>query len=146
MKRSPNFLLLALALSAHCTHAASPDPALLGCWRSTSIVLHLQDGTKTEDRSGRCTLQFKDDQLESQCGSARSYATTYRYEIVRPNVYKTTMTGSTFRTDLMGSTREYEYRIDGDRLLLVTHPPVATPAPPSATVKVESESARMPCP
>ena len=144
MKPIPHALLLTLGLTAFHAHAS--DPALLGCWRSTSIVLHLQDGTTTEDRSGRCTLQFKEDQFESQCGAARSLASTYKYEIVRPNVYKATMTASTFSTQLLGSTREYEYRVEGDRLLLVTQPPTATPAPPSATVKVESESTRVPCP
>jgi hypothetical protein len=146
MKPNPKAFLLAMALAAPCTQAASPDPALLGCWRSTSIVLHLQDGSKTEDRSGRCTLRFQDDQLESQCGAARPAATTYRYEVVRPNVYQTTMTASTFQTGLIGAKREYEYHVDGDRLLLVTHPPAPTPAPPTAAVKVESESTRMACP
>ncbi|MCG2593974.1 hypothetical protein LZ009_14425 [Ramlibacter sp. XY19] len=145
MLRSPLALLLASLLTATLAQAA-PDPALLGCWRSTSIVLHLQDGSKTEDRSGRCTLNFKDDQFESQCGAAKSLASTYKYEIVRPNVYKATMTGSTFSTQLLGSTREYEYQVDGERLLLVTRPPTATPPPPGATVKVESESTRIPCP
>ena len=56
------------------------------------------------------------------------------------------MTGSTFSTQLLGSSREYEYQVDGERLLLVTRPPTATPPPPGATVKVESESARVPCP
>jgi hypothetical protein len=138
--------VIALAVATLWVQAAAADPALLGCWRSTSIVLHLQDGTKTEDHSGRCTLNFKDDQFESQCGAAKSLASTYKYEIVRPNVYKATMTGSTFSTQLLGSTREYEYHVEGDRLLLVTQPATANPPPPGATVKVESESQRMPCP
>jgi hypothetical protein len=56
------------------------------------------------------------------------------------------MTASTFQTTMIGAKRDYEYRIDGDRLLLVTHPPTATPVPPTAAVKVESESTRMACP
>lgn len=139
--------LACLALAASWSHAAAPDPSLVGCWRAVKIVLYTQDGSKVEDTSGRCTLQFRDDQVESACGTSNGTATTtYRYRVDRPEVYVTTMTGSTFRTDLIGSTREYEYHVDGDRLVTVTHPPVTAPAPPTATQRVESEAARTPCP
>jgi hypothetical protein len=139
--------LLAGAFAVLGAHAAQADASLAGCWRSASIVMQFQGGAQSEDRSGRCTLQFEDDRILSTCQTSTGSAVTrYRYEIVRPNVYRATMTGSSFRTDLVGSTREYEYRIDGDKLLLVTHPQTTSPAPPSAAVRVESESKREACP
>ena len=98
--------LFLLASIAPCLHAAPLDPSLIGCWRATKIVLYAQNGSRIEDTSGRCALQFKEDQLESACLTARGMArVTYRYRIVRPNFYETTMAASTFTTDLIGATR-----------------------------------------
>ena len=139
--------LLSFALIAPCTQAAAPDPSLLGCWRAVRIVLHTQDGKKAQDTSGRCSLHFTDDQFESSCmTSGGTSTTTYRYQIVRPGVYQSTLASSTLRTDLAGSTREYEYHVDGDRLVTVTHPLVKQPASPTATVRVELEAAKTQCP
>lgn len=139
-------LLLSFLCIVPCVHAAS-DPALLGCWRATKIVLITPDGEKAEDTSGRCTLQFKEDQFESTCKTASGTAiTTYRYQVVRPQVYAATMAGSTFRTEMVGSTREYEYRITGDHLRTVTLPPAMAFAAAAAAQRVETEAARAPCP
>jgi hypothetical protein len=130
--------IFALAFAASSVHAAGADPSLVGCWRSVHIVQYVGDAPNVEDRSGRCTLQFEPDHFESRCASSSGTAvTTYRYEIVRPNFYSATMTGSTFRTSLIGSTREYEYHVDGDRLRIVTKPTPGT--------RMESESQKVAC-
>lgn len=128
--------------------APSADAGLLGCWRANKIVLYMQDGTKAEDTSGRCTLQFKQTLFESTCKTTNGTSTTaYRYQVVRPQVYAATMASSTFKTDMIGSTREYEYRIDGDQLRTVSVPPAKPPEPPAvAAPRVETEAARTPCP
>ena len=139
--------LLPLAFATFNSHAAAPDPALLGCWRAAKIVLHTQDGAQAEDTSGRCTLRFTEDRLESTCKTARDTATTtYRYEIVRPQVYAATMTGSSFRTEMVSSTREYQYHVEGDRLRTVTVPPAMAFAAAAAAQRVETEAHRTPCP
>ena len=139
--------LLGLAFAAPWSHAAAPDPSLVGCWRAVRIVLQLQDGSKMEDTSGRCVLQFKEEQFESACGTASGTATTtYQYRIVRPGFYSATMTGSTFRTDLVGSAREYEYHVEGERLVTVNKPQVPVPAPATATTRVETEATKIACP
>lgn len=146
MKSLAPSTLLSLALIAPSTQAAAPDPSLLGCWRAVRIVLHTADGKKAQDTSGRCSLHFTDNQFESSCmTSGGTSTTTYKYEIVRPGVYQSTLASSTLRTDLAGSKREYEYRVDGDTLVTVTHPRVQQPASPMATVSVELEAARTPC-
>ena len=143
MRPSARACLFCLALVAPWGYAAAPDPSLLGCWRAVRIVLHTQDGGKTEDTSGRCMLHFKDDSFASTCGTTAGVATTsYQYRIERPNFYLATMTGSTFRTSLVGSTREYEYHVDGDRLTTVAVPQATSPTP---TPRVESESVKTPC-
>lgn len=129
-------------------HAVAPDPALLGCWRATKIVLHTPDGEKAEDSSGRCTLQFKEDQFDSTCktSSGTTSTTTYRYQVVRPQVYAATMASSSFRTEMVGSTREYEYRIDGDHLRTVTVPPPKVSVAATTASRVETEASRVTCP
>lgn len=147
MNRLIRSLCLCLALAAPWARAVVADPALLGCWRAAKIVLTTPDGEKAEDTSGRCTLQFKEDQFESTCKTASGTATTtYRYQVVRSQVYAATMAGSTFRTEMVGSTREYEYRITGDQLRTVTVPPAMAFAAAAAAQRVETEAARAPCP
>jgi hypothetical protein len=147
MNRLIRSLCLCLALAAPWAHAVVSDPALLGCWRAAKIVLTTPDGEKAEDTSGRCTLQFKEDQFESTCKTASGTATTkYRYQVVRPQVYAATMAGSTFRTEMVGSTREYEYHITGDQLRTVTVPPAMAFAAAAVAQRVETEAARVPCP
>ncbi|HVE53807.1 MAG TPA: hypothetical protein VNB23_10550 [Ramlibacter sp.] len=147
MKSFAHSFVLALALVAPWSHAAAPDPSLLGCWRAVTIVQFLKDGSKMEDSSGRCTLQFKEDQFDSTCMSARGTVTSiYRYRIERPNVYLATMAGSSYRTTLIGSTRKYEYKVDGDRLTTRADIQPTEPAAPTAAVRVETEAARMECP
>jgi hypothetical protein len=147
MNRLIRSLCLCLALAAPWARAVVADPALLGCWRAAKIVLTTPDGEKAEDTSGRCTLQFKEDQFESTCKTASGTATTtYRYQVVRPQVYAATMAGSTFRTEMVGSTREYEYRVTGDQLRTVTVPPAMAFAAAAAAQRVETEAARAPCP
>jgi hypothetical protein len=136
-----------LAFVAPWIHAAAPDPALTGCWRAVKIVLITQDGSKVEDTSGRCTLRYKDDGLESACGtSGGPSTTTYRTRILRPGFYAATMVGSTFKTDLLGSTREYEYKVAGDRLTTATQPQIKVPTAPAGAGRVELEATRTPCP
>ena len=138
--------LLCLTLLAPVGYAAAPDQSLTGCWRTVRIVLYAQDGSKTEESSGRCALRFEDDRLESTCATATGKAiTTYQYRIDRPHVYLATMTGSTFRTSLVGTTREYEYHVDGDRLVTVATSQVISPGAQAVAPRVESEAARMPC-
>lgn len=147
MKFFPPHLVLPLALVAASSNAAAPDPSLTGCWRAAKIVQHFQDGSQAEDSSGRCMLRFQEDQLESSCATANgSVSTTYRYRIERAHFYLATMAGSTFATSLIGSTREYEYRVEGNRLFTATNLQVTQPAAPTAMVRVETEAARMPCP
>lgn len=133
------------AAFASAGQAAAPDPSLAGCWRAARIVQHFKDGSKGEDTSGRCTLQYNGDQLVSSCASAVGTVTsTYRYRIEKANFYLATMTGSTYRTTLMGVTREYEYRVDGDRLTTAINLKVVEPTP-ATVVRVETEAARMAC-
>lgn len=99
-----------------------------------------------EDTSGRCTLKFSEDRFESTCGTSTGAATTtYQYRIARPNFYVATMTASTFRTSLVGSTREYEYHVDGDRLVTAATSQPTSPAAGTVAPRVESEAARTPC-
>ncbi|MFN4117797.1 hypothetical protein [Acidovorax sp.] len=147
MNRSLRLALLALAAAAPWAHAAPSDPALLGCWRAARIVLYTQDGSKAEDTSGRCTLRFRETQFESTCLTSKGMAvTTYRYEVTRPGAYATTMAGSSFRTEMIGSTREYEYQVQGDQLRTVSAPPKGPVAASSAPPRVETDAVRTPCP
>ena len=148
MKFLAHRLVLGLALvSPFCSLAEVPDPSLVGCWRAVKIVQHFKDGSRAEDTSGRCTLQYKDDQLVSSCASAAGTVTsTYRYRIEQPNFYLATMTGSSFRTSLLGGTREYQYHVDGEKLTTASNLQDAELAAPTVMVRVETAAARMASP
>lgn len=147
MKLLVRSCLLCLASIASWSHAAAPDPSLIGCWRAVKIVLYSEDGSKAEDTSGRCTLQFKEGEFESACGTAGgTVTTTYRYQVVRPNVYAATLARSTLRTDLAASAREYQYHVDGNRLVTVSIPHGNPAGGPAAKARVETEAERVPCP
>lgn len=139
--------LLGLLCTASWAQAAAPDPALLGCWRATTIVLHTADGARLEDRSGRCTLRFKEEQLESTCRTTQGLATTtYQYQIVRPQVYATTLAGSTVRTEMARTTREYAYRIEGERLHTASVPSTTVPDASATGPRTETDATQVPCP
>jgi hypothetical protein len=147
MKCFARACVLGLSCVGLLSHAAAPDPSLTGCWRAVKIVLYVEDGSKAEDTSGRCVLEFKDDQFVSTCKTSSGVATTsYQYQVVRPNFYTVKMTASTFRTELIGSTREYEYRIEGDRLFTSTAPQPKVRVPATAAPRVETEATKTPCP
>ena len=147
MKCFARWCALPLCLAALASHAAAPDLALLGCWRADKIVLHTPDGEKAEDRSGRCTLQFKEEEFISTCQTTRDVATTtYRYRVVRPQVYAATMKGSSFKTEMVGATREYEYRAEGDTLRTVTVPPPKVSLAATTASRVETDATRVACP
>ena len=140
-------LLASLSVLGACACTAAPDPALAGCWRSVKIVQTLADGSKIEDTSGRCMLEFRATQFDSVCTTSAGLraSSTYSYEITRPNAYSATMTGSSFRTQLIGSKRDYDYRIDNGRLFIVTTPQATVPGS-AAAVRSESESVKETCP
>ena len=72
--------------------------------------------------------------------------TTYRYRVVRPQVYAATMAGSSFKTEMVGATREYEYRVDGDHLRTVTVPPPKVSVAAATASRVETQATRVECP
>ena len=146
MKSLARSCLLCLALVATGSHAAAPDPSLVGCWRAAKIVQYSKGGSKVEDTSGRCMLRFTEDQLASTCATARGAVTsTYSYRVVRRGFYAATMASSTFQTSLLGSTREYEYHVDGDGLTTATdlH---GTGGAAAVGVRVETQAVRTACP
>jgi hypothetical protein len=146
MKSLAYSLVLSLATVCAWSHAAMPDPSLAGCWRAARIVQYSQGRPTAEDSSGRCILKFSEDRLESSCATSSGTVTsTYRYRVDRPNFYSATMAGSTYRTSLIGSTREYEYHVDGDRLSTATSLQSAESAAAPVTVRVETQAARIPC-
>lgn len=148
MPRLSRCLLAVLALTGANLQAAAPDSSLLGCWRAAKIVLTTPAGEKAEDTSGRCTLQFTEDRFESKCKTSSNgvATTTYRYQVVRPQVYAATMAGSTFKTEMVGTTREYEYHVQGDRLRTVTVPPPMVSAAAATASRVETEASKVACP
>ena len=147
MKPLATPFIACLAFISAPSHAEIADPSLVGCWRAVKIVQYFKDGSKAEDTSGRCILQYRDDQLVSSCASAAGTVTsTYRLRVERPNFYSATMTGSTFRTTLLGGTREYRYQVDGERLTTAIDLQVAEPAAATAMARVETTAARAACP
>lgn len=142
---SSRALALFLAVLVQQAQASVQDD-LLGCWKTGKIVQIFGDGSRASSQPGRCTLQYKRDDFVSTCTYSQTPVTsTYRYNVVRPGVYEATMTSSSLRTELLGTTREYEFKVKGPTLSLTARPKV-TGAQVSATiVRVESESEKTLC-
>jgi hypothetical protein len=135
-----------LATSALCIAAQAADPDFLGCWRGIRVVQYDVAGPAYTNSISDCTESISARTIHSAC-SSKGNETTYEYDyrVVAPGKYSATIRASTNRPDLVGSTRDYFYRVEGDRLYTTTYPQTTTPAPPTAAVRVESESVRVEC-
>ena len=137
-------LVLLLASPASIRAAEEPpDAALVGCWRAERVEQTLPDGSLWTDIGG-CTLEIAADRIVSGC-SLRSgnQPITYTYKVVEPGKYNARITAHPARPQAVGTERDYEYRVDGDRLYITSYPQTAKPAPVSPVVKVLSVSVRV---
>jgi len=120
-----------------------PDPELLGCWRAERVEQTFPDGSLWSDIGG-CTLEFAADRIVSACALREgNRPITYTYKIVEPGKYSARIIDHPTRREAEGSERDYEYRVDRDRLFIITYPQTAKPAPPSSVVRVLSVSVRV---
>ncbi len=137
--------LIGICIAPLGTQAADlpPDPALLGCWRAERVEQTLPDGSLWSDIGG-CTLEFAADRIVSACVLRQgNRPITYTYKIVEPGKYRARITDHPARREAEGSERDYEYRVELDRLFIITYPQTAKPAPPSSVVRVLSVSVRV---
>lgn len=134
-----SFFCVLTACGSACAVPADIDPSLLGCWRGVNIRQHASDGS-FRDQAGYGRLEYGSSTIVT---GYDSQPTRYRYEIQRKGVYLATIIEHPARPDLIGSTREYEYRVEGDELFITTYPQTSKPTPPTAAVKVESISKRV---
>jgi hypothetical protein len=141
---TPSLLVFRFAVVAvFCLSATAygGDIRLLGCWKSDYIVQFFPDGTSAKNRPTACVLQFESDRIKSGCGEIG-----YTYRVLRPGVYSAAIVTHSNRPDLIGATREYEYRVEGGHLFITTYPQTTTPSPPTKAIRVESKSSKVICP
>ncbi len=132
-----------LGAAAAADSSGEGDPQLLGCWRAERVEQTLADGRVWTDVGG-CTLKFETEQITSACVlRAGNQPVRYSYKIITPGSYRARIVDHPTRRQAEGSERDYLYRIEGDRLFIVTFPQTATPAPISPAVKVESVSIKV---
>jgi hypothetical protein len=135
---------MALALFANSSVSAAGSD-LQGCWQGESVVVYLKDG-RGRTQAGDCSFKITSDRIFMRCTvSAGDSLIEYTYRITKPGTYTATMASHNSRPDLVGATRDYEYRLEGDRLLITTYPQTTIPSPPTSAVKVESVSVRAAC-
>ena len=143
-----NWSLLVAVFLVGCASKPSLTSSndLLGCWKSEKIVLFNADGTsRTQPTSTLCTISFTKELISTACTSQQNTPRVgYSYRIVQPGVYHTTMV-SHMRPELVGSERDYEYKIENDRLFITTYPQTTKPAPISPAARTESENSRISC-
>lgn len=127
---------------ASFTADATTDASLIGCWRSGVTTSHLADGSVRESKAS-CTLTFEEAKIRSECiGSRGPFSISYAYRIVSAGKYEATIISHDTLATAVGTTREYDYRIDGNILRIETYPQTTTPAPLNAAVRVVSISTR----
>ena len=140
-----NFFCLTVCLTLPLALAAAEptDAALLGCWRAERVQQTYSDGRVWKDIGG-CTLEFAADRIVSACAlRPGNRPVIYTYTISGPGRYIARIVEHPQLPSAVGSKREYEYRIDGDRLYISTDPQTAKPVPLNAVVRVLSVSVRV---
>ena len=60
MKYFARYFFFSLALAAPWSHAAAPDPSLVGCWRAEKIVLGTSKNPCFQPLNGQDAQQFSD--------------------------------------------------------------------------------------
>ena len=65
---------------------------------------------------------------------------------MRPQVYATTLAGSTVRTEMARTTREYAYRIEGERLHTASVVSATAPDASATGQRTETDAIRIACP
>lgn len=139
---SPSIVRLATAVAC-CFSALAygGNNELLGCWKGEDVVQFFPDGKSVRSTPKSCLLEFGSERIRSSCGDIG-----YTYRVVRAGVYTATMISHGSRPDLIGGTREYEYRIEDGRLFITTYPQTTKPAPLTQAIRVESKSLKVECP
>lgn len=143
-----NWSLLFAVLLAGCASKPMLESSndLLGCWKAEKIVLFNADGTsRAQAASTLCTIAITKELINSACTSEQKTTRIgYVYRFVRPGVYHATIV-SHMRPNMVGSEREYEYKVENDLLYITTYPQTTKPAPTSPAVRTESENSRIAC-
>lgn len=130
-------------LAASSVSAAVPD--LQGCWQGESVVIYLKDGS-SRTQAGGCSFKVTSDRISMRCPlPAGDSLIDYTYRVTKPGTYTATMVSHSSRPDLVGGSRDYEYRLEGERLLISTYPQSTIPALSTPAVKIDSVSVRMAC-
>jgi hypothetical protein len=141
-----NNLFVSALLLTIVTPCSAQDNSILGCWGDGSVIQYFADGSHRENSSSKCSLQFSESQIISRCISAQGESIAkYSYKITRTGVYQATITSHNQRPDLVGNTREYAYQATATNLTITTEPQTSKPTPPTAAIRVVSESSRITC-
>ena len=136
-------LALCLVLPLELVAAELTDENLLGCWRAERVQQTYADGRVWNDIGG-CTLEFALHRIDSACAlRPGNRPVIYSYTISGPGRYTARIVEHPQSPAAVGSERDYEYRIDGDRLYISTNPQTAKPIPLNAVVQVLSVSVRV---
>jgi|GEM_PF-1513719 len=136
-------LSLCVALPLTLAAAEAPDVPLLGCWRAERVQQMFEDGRVWNDLGG-CTLEFTPDRIVSGCAlRTGNRPVIYSYTIGAPGRYTARIVDHPALPAAVGSERNYDYRIDGDRLFISTDPQTAKPVPLNSVVRVLSVSVRV---
>ena len=138
------FAVILLGCASKPTLESSND--LLGCWKAEKIVLFNEDGTsRTQPVSTLCTMSVTKERMSTVCTSQQSSNSVgYTYRIARPGVYHAKIVSHIY-PHMIGSEREYEYKIENNNLFITTYPQTTKPAPTSTAIRTESENSRMSC-
>lgn len=144
-------LRVAAILLVACSPTQLMASDLAGCWKAERTSVLLPDWQEKVNDTGNCVLEFTTDRITSNCRvGSEGVVIEYSYQVIRDGVYNATMLAhSNAQSEKVkaqvGGSREFEFRIEGDRLFLITFPQTTKPKPSSPFVKVQSVLSRVPC-
>lgn len=136
--------LLALALSLSFGPAiASPDPSLVGCWRSQQVEITMSDKS-VRNTNGDCVIQYTAAQALSVCHADPGRTENLSaYEVIGPGQLRVTPLDPVTSTP-KAAPATMGYRIEGDWLLFDRQFPTPTTTQNKQPTRIRSVSVRVP--
>jgi hypothetical protein len=123
---------------------AEGDPALLGCWEIERIFRY--NGSELippKEENVGCTLNYSVDHLLVLCVTPQSESRVeYAYRISHTDTYRATIIANSSTPSAVGSIRDFEYKVQKDRLVLALFHPAADATSATGTMRPESVAVR----
>jgi hypothetical protein len=131
-------VFLCLGIASCATQDKNANSALLGKWKNVDGTLYFNDGT-TDKSSAQCLTEFFPTQFVSECVNRNNKGkSVYSYRMIAPEKYEVELVENKNAPALVGTRVKSEFRIENNRLIIISYPQLKDSGSMKTVVKVES--------